>query len=105
VRDEDGYEGPAEVLLDGDRTVAVRAVLSGAFEPVEGRYQWYGRVSAPDLTDLVGAGRLACVLRTPAGEAAGELAEPDTWGRYRVSGTSTPPFHVATTLAEVEAPE
>jgi hypothetical protein len=99
--DEDGYRGPATVLFE-DRAIEVQAVLSGGFEPVEGRYQWYGRLTGPELADLIGTGRLAAVLRTPAGEAPGELSEPDLWGRYRVSGTSSPPFTVATTLAEVE---
>ena len=26
--------------------------------------------------------------------ADGEIADPDPWGRYRLSGTSTPPFRV-----------
>lgn len=99
--EEDGYRGPATLLTE-DRTIEVEAVLAGAFEPVEGRYQWYGRVSAPELAELVGSGRLLVRLRTPTGEAVGEVTEPDLWGRYRVSGSSHPPFHVPTTLAEVE---
>jgi Domain of unknown function (DUF4873) len=101
VSDDDGYRGPATVLA-GEREIEVQATLGGWFEPLEGRYQWYGRVSAPELDALVGGGKLEVLLRTPQGQATGELAEPDLWGRYRVSGTSTPPFHVATTLAEVE---
>jgi hypothetical protein len=99
--DEDGYRGPATVLAE-DREIAVQAILSGAFEPLEGRYQWYGRLTAPELGALIGAGKLTAVLRTPHGEAPGELAEPDLWGRYRITGTSTPPFTVATTLADLD---
>jgi hypothetical protein len=43
------------------------------------------------------------VLRTPDGEASGQLSDPDTWGRYRIAGTSRPPFAVATTLEELES--
>ena len=33
---------------------------------------------------------------TPQGEAVGELSDVYPWGRYRVAGTSTPPFAVLT---------
>jgi uncharacterized protein DUF4873 len=99
--DEDGYSGPATLITEDDLRVPVDAVLSGWYEPVEGRYQWYGRVSAPELADLVGSGKLLVRLRTPSGEAVGEVAEPDLWGRFRISGTSHPPYHIAT-LEELE---
>jgi hypothetical protein len=37
---------------------------------------------------------------TPEGSADGELADVDPWGRYRLTGTSTPPFAVSE-VAEV----
>ena len=97
--DEDGYTGPATLTLDG-ASLTVEVVLRGNFEPVDGRYHWYGRVQAhPDLS--VGARKPGVVLTTPHGEAAGTLSDPDPWGRYRVSGTSRPPFDVPVTLADL----
>jgi hypothetical protein len=41
------------------------------------------------------------VLRTPQGEATGEVSDPDPWRRYRITGVSTPPFAVPTSLADL----
>jgi hypothetical protein len=99
--DEDGYAGPATLTLD-DTSLTVEVVLRGNFEPVDGRYHWYGRVrSHPDLA--VGARKPSVVVRTPFGEARGTLSEPDTWGRYRITGTSRPPFEVPVSLADLPA--
>ncbi|MFE6778531.1 DUF4873 domain-containing protein [Streptomyces sp. NPDC057702] len=91
---EPGYRGPAVLEVEGrERTVEVW--LRGTFQPVDGRYHWYGRVvGAPELAGLLGGRRAAARIRTPQGEASGELSEPDPWNRYRVTGVSTPPFHV-----------
>lgn len=103
--DEDGYRGPATLLLDGTE-LTVTAVLRGNFEPVDGRYHWYGRLEPSDeLTERLGPRKGQAVLRTPAGEAEGTLSDPDTWGRYRISGTSRPPFEVPTSLADLPDPE
>lgn len=102
AHDEDGYTGAATLRV-ADTELAVTVVLAGNFEPVDGRYHWYGRVGAnQELTALVGARRPDGVLRTPHGTATGRLADPDPWDRYRISGTGRPPFPVPTTLAEVE---
>jgi hypothetical protein len=94
VSDEEGYTGQAELVFDGT-TVPVRVELRGFFQPIDGRYHWYGRVAANDqVSTLVAAGARAALLRTPTGEARGALTDPDPWQRYRVSGTSTPPFTV-----------
>ncbi|HEX3780910.1 MAG TPA: DUF4873 domain-containing protein [Pseudonocardiaceae bacterium] len=101
--DEDGYRGPATLLVD-ERELAVEVDLRGHFQPIDGRYRWYGRVLAnTELSALVGGKKRSAVLRTPDGEAAGELSDPDPWQRYRITGASTPPFRVPTTLAELEA--
>jgi hypothetical protein len=98
---EDGYDGPATLVFDGAE-VAVTVALRGNFEPVDGRYHWYGRVQpSAELTERLGTRNGTAVLRTPVGEATGVLSDPDTWGRYRVSGTSTPPFEIPTSLADL----
>ena len=90
--DEEGYTGTAELLFD-TTAVPVEVELRGFFQPIDGRYHWYGRVAANDrVSTLVEAGTRTAVLRTPTGEAQGTLTDPDPWNRYRVSGTSTPPF-------------
>jgi hypothetical protein len=87
-----GYAGSATLLLDGS-PVAVEVDLRGYFEPIDGFYHWYGRVAAdPKLAELVTGNRASVVLRTPFGERPAELSDPDVWGRYRIRGTSTPPF-------------
>lgn len=94
--DEDGYQGPATVVVD-DADLAVEVDLRGHFEPIDGRYRWYGRVRENAELDRLLAGRKrAARLRTPHGTAPGELSDPDTWGRYRIMGASTPPFPIPT---------
>jgi hypothetical protein len=96
VTDEDGYEGPAE-LRSGDTTVAVTVKLAGHFDPISGKYSWYGRVAAgPDVSALVEAGVREVRMRTPHAEVATALTDVDPWGRPRVSGFGAAPFAVAT---------
>ncbi|MEU5693726.1 DUF4873 domain-containing protein [Actinosynnema sp. NPDC020468] len=91
---EDGYTGQA-VLVFEQREVPVDVELRGYFQPIDGRYHWYGRVAANEqVTELVEAGARSALLRTPAGQATGALTDPDPWRRYRVAGISTPPFTV-----------
>ncbi|QKW51973.1 DUF4873 domain-containing protein [Streptomyces buecherae] len=91
---EAGYRGPATLEFGGEER-SVDVELRGTFQPVDGRYHWYGRViGAPELVALLGGKRTAALIRTPQGEARGELSDPDPWDRYRVTGTSTPPFRV-----------
>jgi len=94
VSGEEGYTGEAVLVFD-EREVPVSVQLRGYFQPIDGRYHWYGRVAANEqVTELVEAGARAAVLRTPTGEAEGSLTDPDPWSRYRVAGISTPPFEV-----------
>jgi hypothetical protein len=101
--EEDGYDGPAE-LLDGDCIVAVTVKLAGHFDPISGKYSWYGRVAAsPEVADLVAAGGRRVRLRTPHAEVETALSDVDPWGRPRVEGFGAAPFEVLTTLpAEAE---
>ena len=86
--DEDGYRGPATLVVDG----------------IDGYYRWYGRITAhEELAALADGKKKAVELRANGHHAAGEVSDPDPWGRYRVMGTSTPPFPVPTSLAEIDA--
>lgn len=103
MNEEVGYAGLATLIVD-ESELDVTVVLRGYFEPIDGLYHWYGRIKVSDeLTDLLGGKNKPAVLRTPDGEAPGQLSDPDTWGRYRIAGTSRPPFAVATTLEELES--
>jgi hypothetical protein len=97
--DEDGYDGPAE-LIDGATTVAATVTLRGHFDPISGKYSWYGRVAAaPEVTALLDTGTRAVRLRTPHAEVDTTLSDVDPWGRPRIQGFGTAPFAVRTTLA------
>ncbi|HEV2781130.1 MAG TPA: DUF4873 domain-containing protein [Actinophytocola sp.] len=99
--DEEGYSGPATLIVD-ESELEVTVVLRGYFEPIDGFYHWYGRIHASDeLSALLGGKNRPAVLRTAHGAAAGQLSDPDTWGRYRITGTSRPPFPVATSLSDL----
>lgn len=92
--DDEGYRGPATLTVEGvDHEVRVH--LTGHFQPIDGWYHWYGRVDADTALEAALGGRKRSVrVATPDGAADGEIADPDPWGRYRLSGTSTPPFAV-----------
>lgn len=98
---DDGYTGAATLVLD-DREFAVDVELRGHFQPIDGRYHWYGRIRAnAGLDEAVGGRKRRVVLRTDDGEATGEISDPDPWGRYRITGVSTPPFAVPRDLSEI----
>jgi hypothetical protein len=92
VPDNDGYQGPATLRI-GAVAFEVEADLRGKFEPIDGRYHWYGRLGRSDvLTAALAAGRAHGVLSTADGTAECEVSDPDPWQRFRVSGISRPPF-------------
>ncbi len=100
VPDEDGYEGPAE-LIDGETSVAVEVKLAGHFDPISGSYSWYGRVAASAaVTALVESGVRKVVLRTPFAQVETALSDVDPWGRPRVEGFGSTPFEVLDHLPE-----
>lgn len=84
------YAGGATVLgPDGQLETELR--LRGHFQPIDGRFHWWGRLPASPVADAWGNGTTVRV-RTPYGEARGRLTDVDPWGRFRVSGTGRPPF-------------
>jgi hypothetical protein len=87
---QEEYAGPSTVTT-GEVRIPVDADLRGRFDPIDGRFHWYGRLAAsPDL-DALGAGSTVTVT-TEHGAAEGRLSDTDPWGRLRVSGTGRPPF-------------
>ena len=96
LNDKDGYTGPATLTV-GESLFQVEVELRGFFQPIDGRYHWHGRIGRHDgMTASLGSGRVAGTLTTPEGSAACELSDPDPWHRYRVTGTSTPPYATQT---------
>jgi hypothetical protein len=79
------YAGPAR-LDDTD----VHVHLRGRFEPIDGRFHWWGRVGHD--TALPHASGETVTLATPHGSAEGRLSDVDPWGRFRIAGTGRPPF-------------
>ena len=93
----DGYDGPARLTADGV-LLDVDVRLRGLFQPIDGRYHWYGRLTQDEgVDDLVSSGA-AVSLVTPEGTAVARLADRDPWGRYRISGTGRPPWTPQRTL-------
>jgi hypothetical protein len=92
---EDGYSGPARLII-GQAVFDIQVELRGHFEPIDGRYHWYGRIASDEsLAGLLAGAKASGVLETRHGSAQCEVSEPDTWQRYRVTGYSTPPFLLA----------
>jgi hypothetical protein len=81
----------AELLLPDAEPLPVQVSLAGAFQPIDGRFHWYGRIAADDRLPAELSGTTV-VLRTAYGEAVGRLSDIDPWGRHRISGTGKPPF-------------
>jgi hypothetical protein len=83
---------PATSLETSDSGLAVDVTLRGHFEPLDGRFHWYGRIgSDAALAERARAGDTV-TLTTPHGTAEGRLSDVDPWGRFRISGTRRPPF-------------
>ena len=96
--DDDGYDGPAH-LIDRSTTVPVQVHLRGHFDPITGKYSWYGRVAAsPEVSALVADGARKVTLRTPHAVVETALTDVDPWGRPRVEGFGAAPFEVLTEL-------
>jgi hypothetical protein len=80
------YDGPARI---GQVPVEVR--LRGRFQPIDGRFHWWGRLASDAALETLGSGATV-TLETPHGTADGRLSDLDPWGRFRIAGTGRPPF-------------
>ncbi len=92
---QEEYAGPATIDADSGSDsgpIAVEVTLRGHFEPLDGRFHWYGRVSPSTELDEAHRSGAAVTLTTPHGTAAGRLSDKDPWGRFRVAGLGAPPF-------------
>jgi hypothetical protein len=99
MTEHDGYAGPARLTI-GEVLFEVQVELRGRFEPIDGRYHWYGRIARNDpLSERLGGTKAEGLLQTEEGASPCEVAEPDTWDRYRVTGYSTPPFQLSAAVA------
>ena len=84
---EEQYDGPARIGSAG-----VEVLLRGHFEPIDGRFHWWGRIAANRHLDPEQSTGSTITLVTPHGAAEGRLSDVDPWGRLRISGTGRPPF-------------
>jgi Domain of unknown function (DUF4873) len=84
---EEQYDGPA-TIADNE----VEVVLRGHFEPIDGRFHWWGRIAADERIEAAHSSGSTVTLVTPHGRADGRLSDVDPWGRFRISGTGRPPF-------------
>ncbi|WP_045824566.1 DUF4873 domain-containing protein [Williamsia herbipolensis] len=97
------YSGEAVLACRG-KEIPVDLKIKGYFQPLNGLYTWYGRIAKNAELDAVLQGkRTVAVVSTPEGRAECVVGDVDFWGRYRLSGKSRPPYHVPSTLEEVEA--
>ena len=87
---QEEYAGPATIAAGGT-SVEVEADLRGRFEPIDGRFHWWGRIATDPALDAHTSGATV-TLETPHGAAEGRLSDVDPWGRFRISGTGKPPF-------------
>jgi hypothetical protein len=88
------YAGPAVVSTDAtsSQEIPVDVQLRGHFEPLDGRFHWYGRIAAnAELAEQVPSGATV-TLTTSHGTAEGRVSDIDPWGRFRIAGTGRPPF-------------
>jgi hypothetical protein len=87
---QESFTGPA-TLVAGDTRIEVAADLRGRFEPIDGRFHWYGRLATSPALDAIGSGSRV-TLTTAHGSAEGRLSDVDPWGRPRITGLGAPPF-------------
>jgi hypothetical protein len=88
---QEEYAGAGTLIVDATET-PVEVTLRGHFEPLDGRFHWYGRIAADPLVDERHRSGTVLTLVTPHGRAEGRLSDVDPWGRFRIAGTGTPPF-------------
>lgn len=90
------YAGPAVVSAGSTSETAddipVEVHLRGHFEPIDGKFHWFGRIATSDELAARHQAGATVTLTTPQGTATGRLSDVDPWGRFRITGTGRPPF-------------
>ena len=87
-----GYDGSAALVCADHEPIAVDVRLRGGFEPIDGRYHWWGRIQPCVALDASHRSGDQVRLRTPEGEVDARISDVDPWGRFRGAGTGAPPF-------------
>ena len=83
------FSGPAEIGA-GEDAIEVMVDLRGGFQPIDGRFHWYGRVGGHDR---LRSGDRVAIRTAHGGTAEGRGSPTSTWGaRRRIAGTGRPPF-------------
>ncbi|MEV4315434.1 DUF4873 domain-containing protein [Actinocrispum sp. NPDC049592] len=92
--DLDETHRSAAVVTANGAEIPVEVHLTGHLQPIDGSYQWYGRIQRnPEITALHESGLREVTVRLPGGKASNaRLTEIDPWGNVRVTGTGRPPF-------------
>ena len=85
------YDGAATVLAEG-RRLDVEVRLRGHFEPIDGRFHWYGRAAVSEALTAGARSGATVEVRTVHGSSTGRVSDVDPWGRFRITGTGRPPF-------------
>lgn len=97
---DEEYRGEATMTVVG-LALPVSVHLSGYFEPIDGRYHWFGRVAEnPAVTEAAVGRHASVVLATRWGSAPATLGDPDPWHRYRLTGVGRPPFPIGLTAPD-----
>ncbi|MCV7370446.1 DUF4873 domain-containing protein [Mycolicibacterium duvalii] len=88
--DDDVYDGPVAISLDG-RDIAARARLTGNLAAIDGRYHWRGTLTG-DLPDDLLRSRRVVSLSVAGHEVQARVVERTPWGSLTVAGDGAPPF-------------
>lgn len=101
--DRSDYIGPAWISVGGTE-VEVEVELRGYREPIDGVFRWIGRVAPnEELSAVLGEEpRTTATIRTTHSTQTATIGDCDPWGRFRITGKSTPPFAVATELDQIK---
>lgn len=85
------YDGPATLTDETSEPVQVEVKMRGEFQPLDGRFHWWGRLAADSTAAALKSGATV-TIDTGHGVATGRLSDLDPWGRYRIAGLGQPPF-------------
>jgi hypothetical protein len=85
------YDGPATLTNENSEPIQVEVRMRGEFQPLDGRFHWWGRLTNGAAADTLKSGATVSI-DTGHGIATGRLSDLDPWGRYRITGLGQPPF-------------
>ena len=100
--DDEDWQGEATLVAADGTELPVRIHLGGNIQPLDGSYQWYGRITRDEaVTELHASGARDVRVRVPGGaDTPGKLTEIDPHGNARVTGTGLPPHPLDDPLDE-----